>query len=154
MKKYTFFIVLAVLLFSGCRAKKETVSITKVTDTLILKTEVIRRPPLLTTLTINEVCDTITGKAKEFRQTVVVGTDTLDLWMRNNELTVKNKKLEEITKNMESYKSNTSSITEIKKEKVYVWSTATWWFLVWAIMSTLLHFIDFKGLVKRFVGWF
>ena len=96
--KYTYLILL--LLIVGCKTKQSTTE--KVSefksDTIYSKIETITRPPILSSLTINEICDTITGKPKEFNQLFIVGQDTLELSIENNKLKLNISQLEQLLK--------------------------------------------------------
>lgn len=95
--KYIF-IYLIVFFFVNCKTQKKVVeeklSIIK-SDITHSSVETIKIPPIATSLTINEVCDSITGKPNDFKQIVVIGQDTLELSLENNDLRLKVNRLEQ-----------------------------------------------------------
>jgi len=134
---------LLVIFIMGCAAKKNVYRniSTKVTDTLILKTEVIKAPLLNSTLVIKELCDSITSKPKPFQQTFVVGKDTVFVKVDNNQLTFKVEQLEKEILRRDSVKLTSSKevIDVTKKETIrYRWARITWVFL-----SIIVVFIVF-----------
>lgn len=87
MKKLLY-ILLVMVALGGCKTKQsisEKVFI-KESDSLILKTTAVESPPILSSLVINEICDTVTAKPKDFKQVFVVSGDTMELSIKNNEL--------------------------------------------------------------------
>ncbi len=125
------FLVLALL--SSCRSKKtvldkiETVK----SDTLIVKSETVVRPPILSSLTINEICDTLTGKPKVFKQVFVIDGDTLELSLKNNELTLYNNQLKKtISKKDSVYEALKSEVKQLResvtiKYRIPLWAILT-----------------------------
>src|SRR5690606_12211023 len=64
---------------SSCRAKKIEKTEIKRSDTLIVKKEVIKAPVLSQTLTLLEICDTITGLPRSVEYIHVVDGDSIKL---------------------------------------------------------------------------
>lgn len=73
------FLFLAVVLLSSCRAKKVERTEVRHSDTLIVKKEVIKAPVLNHSLTIHEICDSITGEVVRFEKVFVVDGDSIQL---------------------------------------------------------------------------
>src|SRR5690606_2650359 len=73
------FLFLAVALLSSCRAKKVERTEVRRSDTLIVKKEVIKAPVLNHSLTIHEICDSITGEVVRFEKVFVVDGDSIEL---------------------------------------------------------------------------
>lgn len=144
------------LLAIGCASKKsfiEKVSEVK-SDTIYSKVETITRPPILSSLTINEVCDSITGKAKDFKQVFIVNGDTLELSIKNNELNIKvNQLKQELSKIKKDYKvSNSNTNTSKESKKVIVrTSFKVWVFLILSVLGNLtqLYFL-LRGKTRLF----
>lgn len=147
MNKYKFILLyIAFFCAVGCKTKQKTiekVSETK-SDTLIMKSKVIETPPILTSLNILEICDTVTGKPKEFRYRYVVEKDTLEVNLLNNELSISNNQLSQIKRQLDSItsirESQTTSVKEDTK-KVYRWNRWTWIFLGTSILFLVFPII-------------
>ena len=134
---------LMVIFIMGCAAKKNTYRniSTKVTDTLILKTEVIKAPVLNSTLVVKELCDSITGKPKPFQQTFVVGKDTVFINIVDNELLLNIDILEkEILRRDSVLRTSSKEVIDVSKKVTvrYRWARITWIFL-----SIIVVFIVF-----------
>lgn len=71
---------LCILLLVSCRTKKEVLKTeVKQSDTLIVKSEVIKAPVLNQSLTIHEICDSITGEVVRFEKIFVVDGDSINI---------------------------------------------------------------------------
>lgn len=149
------------LLVIGCASKKsliEKVSEVK-SDTIYSKIETITRPPILSSLTIEEVCDTITGKPKHFKQVFVVGQDTLELSIDNNNLRLNISQLEQIIKERDSiYKASKSETKTSLEENTVEYKTPKW---CWYTLLVVLIFILFpiipstiNSIARKLIGLF
>lgn len=104
-------LILLLLLIGGCRAKKVERTEVKRSDSLIVKREVIKAPVLNHSLTIHEICDTITGEVVRFEKVFVVDGDSIQL------LTTANNTLKLQIKARERIISEKDSIISVKEEK-------------------------------------
>lgn len=110
--------ILAILLLVGCRAKKETLKAeVKQSDTLVVKSEVIKAPVLNQSLLIEQVCDTITGEVVRFKKVFVVDGDSIEvLTNANNELSIKisqrERELQKSDSTVQKLKEQLSSVSE------------------------------------------
>ena len=151
MKKLTphifFWIACALMVLAtlnSCKTKKEvlhTLSVSKV-DSVYISRKIIETPPILSSLIINEICDSVTGKAKEFKQVFVVDKDTSTVEIKNNELIINFNLLNKKIREKDSIvKIRDSQIKELKETKVT--KTATNWKLILILISIPLVFIIF-----------
>lgn len=150
---------LFIVLIMGCRAKKNVVEKSSVikSDTLYNKVETVISPPVLSSLVINEICDTITGKAKEFKNRVIIDKDTVYVEVIDNELNITINRLKNIMSKKDStYKAELLKIRNSKEtNKVKeVWSKWTWFFLLALIACFFFPIIPkfINGLVRKLIG--
>ena len=145
---------LVFIFFVGCKPSKsviEKVSETK-SDTLYNKVETVIRPPVLNNLTIFDICDTITGKPKEFRYKYIFEKDTLELSLLNNELNFSIDQIKLLQyKNDSLVRIINSDKKESKQETVTKFKTPKW---NWIIMSLVPLFILFPTIPKFINGLF
>ncbi len=128
----TKIILLIALVVCGCRTKK-LVSKTEIkkSDTLIVKTEVIKAPVLNQSLTIKEICDSVTGEVVRFKKVFVVDGDSIEiLTNENNELSIKIAQLEKTLKKKDSIarisdSKETSDVHETIYRKDWRWIIGT-----------------------------
>jgi len=87
MKRQMIVWILWLLVMGSCRTKKVlTEKIDRVqSDTLIMKTETVRQKPISGQLIIREICDTITGQARDFQQVFTQGPDTIRLGIQDGD---------------------------------------------------------------------
>lgn len=116
MKNYL--ILILIVLLTGCRAKKELLKTeVRQSDSLFVKSEVIKAPVLNQSLTIEQICDTITGEVVRFKKIFVVDGDSIQVLTDvNNSLQIKinqrERTLSEKDSIIRSLKSELSSISE------------------------------------------
>ncbi len=107
----TLFLFLIVVLLTSCRAKKVEKTEVRQSDTLIVKKEQIKAPNLNHTLTIHEICDSITGEVVKFRDVFVIDGDSIEI------LTNENNQLIRRIKANERVISEKDSIISVREEK-------------------------------------
>lgn len=111
MKKYWPLIL--ILLLTGCRAKKELLKTeVRQSDSLFVKSEVIKAPVLSESLIIENICDSITGEVIRFKKVFVVNGDSITL------LTDKNNALRLNINNMERTLSEKDVLIQKLKEEL------------------------------------
>lgn len=99
----TLYLLIIIILLSSCRAKKVMRTEVRQSDTLIIKKEVIKAPNLNQTLTIQEICDTITGEVVRFEKVFVIDGDSIKLLTdANNSLKLEIKARERIISEKDS----------------------------------------------------
>ena len=163
-KPYLFSLALVLLMAycaNGCKAKQPLIEteVIKIDSLKIDKKEIIFAP-VASSLTINELCDTITGKARPFKSEVVRGKDTIDLEVKNNSLylSIDLDSLinSEISKEKSTWESNNKR--EVIPEK-YIPKLI--WYILIGLFVVVIVFIMFpmipnlvNGLVRKFIGLF
>lgn len=133
--------VLSMIWLSGCKTKKTTIEKvdTVKNDTLIIKSESVVSPPILSSLTIEEVCDTVTGNPKDFQQVFVIEGDTLELSIRNNQLKLYNNRLQRTISQKDSVlKVEYDRYRELKSSETIIYRTP---FKIWVIMILMVLII-------------
>ena len=160
MKNYKIiFAYIIIILVMGCAAKKkeyQSVSTAK-SDTLILKTESVVLPPLATSITVNELCDSLTGKPKEFSQYVAMGKDTVFIEVLDNELLFRYSQLEKVIKQQDSViKIKNKEVIDVKKSEFieYRWARITWVLLGIVVLFLILPVIPtyINKIAKKLIG--
>lgn len=97
----TILFYLLILVATSCGSKKKVfTSVSKVTDSLIVKVEKVERPPLLSSLTIDEICDSVTNRPVKFKKIFVVKNDTIEISTIDNQLRFKFQAQSEVIKQM------------------------------------------------------
>jgi uncharacterized protein YcfL len=154
--KNTIYII-AILLLVGCRAKKETLKTEiKQSDTLIVKSEVIKAPVLNQSLLIEQICDTITGEVVRFKKVFVVNGDSIQiLTNEKNELSIKisqrERELEKKDSIVQKLKEQLSQVSEkviIKKH----WPSIFWSFGIGVALGIMLMiFKPWKPIFSSFI---
>lgn len=150
---------LVFIFFVGCKPSKsviEKVSETK-SDTLYNKVETVVNPPILSSLVINELCDSITGKPKEFKNRVIIDKDTVYVEVVDNELNITVNRLKNIISKKDStYKAELLKIRNSKEtNKVKeVWNKWTWVFLFIMLLCFFFPIIPkfINGLFRKLIG--
>lgn len=105
-------LLLCVVLLASCRAKKIERTEIRQSDTLIVKRETIRAPNLNHTLTVHDICDSITGEVVKFRDVFVIDGDSIEI------LTNENNQLIRRIKAHERIISEKDSIISVREESV------------------------------------
>ena len=130
---------LLLIFFASCKTKQSVSEkvFVKESDSLILRTTVLEQPPTLATLTINEVCDSVTSKPKDFKQVFVVSGDTLELSIKNNELILNVNRLKrQLEKTKEELSKKDSELVSISDKKI-VHNVIPFKYWVWLILAIL-----------------
>ena len=144
MKKLTILVIL--LIISGCVSKKTAVKKAEIvssnSELHMSVTEI--KPTLAGKIVINQVCDTITGKATSFEQHINVGRDSLLIKLEDNKLTGSIITAEKIYSQKDSviqkinYSNISSESTTIVKTK---WTKVTWILLALNLLMIFLPVI-------------
>jgi hypothetical protein len=93
MKKF----LIILIIFSSCATKKHIeTSVTKVTDTVYIKTEKITAPSISESITIKELCKD--SLPVQFRKVFVIKNDTIEIETQDNELIFKYNQAERLIK--------------------------------------------------------
>lgn len=111
MRKIALPLLVASILLASCRAKKIERTEVRQSDTLIVKKEQIKAPNLNHTLTVHDICDSITGEVVKFRDVFVIDGDSIEI------LTNENNQLIRRIKAHERIISEKDSIISLKEEK-------------------------------------
>lgn len=110
MRNYIL-ILLVTILATGCKSKQVHRTEVRQSDTLIVKKEVIKAPVMNHSLTIHEICDTITGEVVRFEKVFVVDGDSIELLTTaNNTLKLQIKARERIISEKDS------EVSRVRKE--------------------------------------
>lgn len=120
MKKY--WPLLLIVLLTGCRTKKEVIKTeVRTSDSLFVKTETIKAPVLNQSLTIEQICDTITGEVVRFKKVFVVDGDSIQILTDvNNSLQIKISQRERTISEKDSIiQKLRSDITSISETVIY-----------------------------------
>ena len=117
------FLFLAVALLGGCRAKKVERTEVQRSDTLIVKKEVIKGPVLNHSLTIHEICDSITGEVVRFEKVFVVDGDSIQLLTTANntlklEIRARERTISEKDSEISRIKEEASSTSEVVRYRI------------------------------------
>ena len=86
MKQKIFFFIIILSLLSSCCAKKsviETKEVIKIDSVLVTK-EVVKR--FTDTLTVQSPCDSVTGKLKPFKRSIIIPQGNITIEGINNEI--------------------------------------------------------------------
>lgn len=139
--------LLAIILLSSCAAKKETSSVTtlKKSDTLIVKHEKIVQPEGSYSLTLHEICDTITQRAKPVTQYITRGNDSIGLVIDENntlKLTVDNKEAIISDLRNELRKAN-QALEQAKNTVITKYKTPKWaWYTLIISVLSILYWLN------------
>ncbi|WP_456867585.1 hypothetical protein [Galbibacter sp. BG1] len=116
MKSRLIIILGLLFLLGGCGPEKEILKIVsslKESDSIYIKNETIKTPPGKQVLSIQHICDTITGKAKVIRQTIVRDGDSIDLLIdEKNNLTLS------ISNQEKTISELNTEITDLRRELI------------------------------------
>lgn len=126
-----------ILLLTGCKTTEYRTSESRVIDSLILKTEKVITAPILSSLTLNEICDTLTGKPKEFDYRIITRWgDTTRVWNQNNQLRIElNQQGDTIKDLRDELKIRETLIKEKEKKVIY----RTNW--KWTLLALVIGFV-------------
>ncbi|AGO47301.1 hypothetical protein Phi19:1_gp011 [Cellulophaga phage phi19:1] len=142
MKKLAIFA--SVILMMGCGTKKEflhTISEKKI-DSVYIKTTKEVSPPILSSLVIEEICDSVTALPKQFKQVYIIKNDTIRVEVKDNNLQLDFNKVEALISQKDSIvKVKESEIKELKETNKT--TLVTNWRLVIILSLVILVFIVF-----------
>ena len=121
-------IILILLLLTSCKTTKSIEKIETIkNDSLVIRSISTVQPNILSSLIINEICDSVTNKPKHFRQKFVIGKDTMLISLKNNNLNVEINQLKKIISQKDSvYKSSINSKNKSKKETIIKYRIPKW----------------------------
>lgn len=110
-------LLIILLLFSSCATKKNIqTSVTKVTDTVYIKTETIKSPNISEAITIKELCkDSV---PVQFKKVFVIKNDTITVETQNNELMFKYNIAQSVIKQKDSVIKSRETLIKETSEKV------------------------------------
>ena len=134
----TIILAIVVVFFANCKPKKIYIENTKIERDSIYLTKTIKEIERFTdTLTIEQPCDTITGKLKDFKQ--VISTQQGKVTLQNNNgninATIDLKAYKEILE--KEYQSKLKENTKVTEKTIYKTPFNMWVILV---LSLLLNF--------------
>lgn len=142
-----------ILLLLGCKTKEKYItSIERVTDSIYIKTESIINPPILSSLIINELCDSVTNKPVQFKKVFVIDGDSIEiLTNKNNQLEINIKQLERLLSKKDSVGQFHSKDKEVVS-KTIVTNTKRPWKLIGFFILVIVSFIVFPVVPKFLNG--
>lgn len=153
-------IILFVLgVISGCKSKQPMTKIeTKKIDSVYIKTEVIKSPILTDILTIQEICDTVTGEVVRFKKVFVINGDSIEvLTNEKNELNIKVSQLSKELKRLDSVSKTKESIEKTDKLEIKYKTPKYIWYIIGVLVvgwfiPAVPRFVN--GIFKKLVGMF
>lgn len=152
-------ILFVLVLISGCKSKQPITKIeTKKVDSVYIKIEAIKSPVLTDILTIQEICDTVTGEVIRFKKVFVINGDSIEvLTNEKNELNIKVSQLSKELKRLDSI-SKSKSVSE-KSDKLRIeYKTPKIWYYISGVLlfgwifPAIPRFVN--GVFKKIVGLF
>ncbi len=165
MKKsipYAFSLALVLLMAycsNGCKSKQPITKIeTKKVDSVYIKTEVIKSPVLTDILTIQEICDTVTGEVIRFKKVFVINGDSIEiLTNEKNELNIKLSQLSKELKRKDSISQSKSVSEKSDKLRIEYRTPKIWYYISGALLlgwifPAIPRFLN--GVFKKIVGLF
>ena len=135
-------IILILLLLTSCKTTKSVEKVETIkNDSLVIRSISTVQPNILSSLVINQICDTLTNKPKEFMQIFVIGQDTMAISLKNNNLNVEINQLKKIIKQKDSVFKNSISIQkESKKETIIKYRVPRWAIFVMLLIPVFIIF--------------
>ena len=158
MKNYKIILFyLLALLAIGCGSVKKksdiyTVSEKKV-DSLYYSSNIETKPPVLSSLTINEICDSVTNEPVKFKKEFIIKNDTIVVETVNNELQISINLAEEIIKKQDSIIEVHDSQYKELKESHTVKNKIPFKYWVALVLSVLMNLLFFYLLIKSKVSF-
>ena len=121
-------IILILLLLTSCKTTKSVEKVENIkNDSLVIRSISTVQPNILSSLVINDICDSFTNKPKQFRQIFVIDQDTMAISLKNNNLNVEINQLKKIISQKDSvYKSSINSKNKSKKETIIKYRIPKW----------------------------
>lgn len=155
IKIWPIVIMMYILLIASCRAKKEAfTSETKVIDSIIIKSEVIKAPVLNDLLVIEQLCDSTTDKPVQFRKIYVIDGDSIEvLTNEKNQLVFKLNQKDKVISNKDSTIRKLETELRESSEKVIVKrdlkSNVIWFVIGMITCAALWIFKPWKPLLAK-----
>jgi uncharacterized protein YcfL len=121
-------IILILLFLTSCKSTKSVEKVQTIkNDSLVIRSISTVQPNILSSLFINEICDLVTNKPKQFKQKFVIGQDTMLISLNNNNLNVEINQLKKLISQKDSvYKSKISIQNQSKKETIIKYRVPRW----------------------------
>jgi hypothetical protein len=123
------------LLLLGCKSKETTLERTKTSDTLITKSFKYVSQPIQTTITIDEICDSL-GNVRKFTQVETSGTNKAKVTTKDNQLFIDLLTAKSETKTDTIYK--TEYVDVYKDKEIVKYKTPLWMWLTIICLSLLI----------------
>lgn len=129
---FMFFILLI-----GCRSKKESFESQTIKDSIVTKSFEYVSQPISTQITIDQICDTLTGKLRNFNQVESSGQNQANVSTKDNKLFIDLFTGLSQRKNEDTYSGKEKIV--VKKVEVIKYRVPTWsWMLHIASLVFLL----------------
>ena len=139
-------LILISLLMHSCASKKESskVSTSVQNDSVYLKIETIKSNPVTNEFVINDICDSVTGNAREFSQSLNIGNDSFSARSENNDLYLSASIIDSIkSKAVQDYQRTFTSKDEKESAKVVKTVVPVWCWYSLGINLLLIAGIGF-----------
>lgn len=140
------------IFFVSCKTTSKVEKISEVkSDTLYNKVETIIRPPLLNNLTIFDICDTLTGKPKEFKYKYVIEKDTFEISLLNNELNLAIQQQKELkSKNDSLVRIINSEKNQSSEGKIIEYRIPKWvWYVLTGFIAYIIILHNFPKIIPK-----
>lgn len=149
---------LVFIFFVSCKTTSKVEKVSEIkSDTLYNKVETVITPPILSSLTINDICDSITNEPIKLKKQIIIDRDTVFVEIVDNDLQIRYNIAQGERKRLDSlYRVSQSEIKELKetKETKKVWSNWTWGFLliifIFIAFPTIPKLIN--SLLRKLIG--
>ena len=158
MKKILLWILLVVSI-SGCKSKQPMTKIeSKKVDSIYIKTETVRSPVLTDILTIQEICDTVTGEVIRFKKIFVINGDSIEvLTNEKNELNIKVSQLSKELKRLDSVSKTKEVIEKTDKLEIKYKTPKYIWYIIGVLVAgwfipAIPRFVN--GVFRKLVSMF
>jgi len=150
--KIKVFVFAFLMIFAlSCKTTKSVEKIETIkNDSLVIRSISTVQPNILSSLFINEICDSVTSKPKQFRQKFVIGQDTMLISLKNNNLNVEINQLKKIIKQKDSvYKNSISVQNQSKKETIIKYRIPKWSIFVMLLIPLFILIPKIPIFIKR-----
>jgi hypothetical protein len=134
--KWFVIVILLIIVFCSCTAKKTSVERTIVSDTLKSVSMTYKTAPIVSSYEIELVCDTITGEVKPLNFNESSGNNSANLKIENNKLKALLKVAETTNKTDTIYKSISKDV--YKDREVVKWKTPLWHWILHLVFLVLI----------------
>ena len=144
-------IILILLLLTSCKTTKSVEKVETIkNDSLVIRSISTVQPNILSSLVINDICDSVTNKPKYFRQKFVIGKETMLISLKNNNLNVEINQLKKIISQKDSvYKNSISSQNQSKKETIIKYRIPRWSIFVMLLIPLFILIPKIPIFIKR-----